>query len=713
MSLLQYLHRQMKPVRQESGEVDPEQQHQRQMEEHRDIGGCQRFLRRWNQPRHHRLHLSKQGGKRHRQPEQQQGRQVRRILHRGGQDQEFTGEDPEGRHPRQRHPPQKHPPADRRIAPDQAADMGHLLGAVHLGGVADAEERGRLGQTVDDHMQHPAEGGDRPAKAEGKGGDPHMLDGGVGEEALDVLLAQHREGRRQQGEEAEPHHDVAGKPGAEGTVNQRLAADQGVQRDVQQQAGEHGRNRRRPLAVGIGEPVVQRYQTGFRAVADHQEDKGEAHDGRVELAADPAQVGPEQRVPPRPQHPFGGEVEQHRAEERLGDPDAAEDEILPGRLDCRRGPVERHQEDGRQRRQLHRDPEHPEIVGHQRDQHREDEELEHRVIKTHPPRADPAMFPLDPHVAAAEDGGRGGNQGGQDDQGDIQVIDKEVGRAGNAPPFAVELQRQQQRHDEGQSRAADVDLRCVAPVADKGQDQRHQNRYAEEGEKNHRLIRLLELGHLINTQTVKGGVDLKEEDAEDEGRDQQVERHPQLHHHRHAVGGAGGGKKQAVLHRQKAQDLRHGMAAGHHHQQPEHDRCQRHRQGGTGHQVGELPDRRGQVIAEDHQHNPEQHRGRNIDDRLDITVDLQLVYQLVEDVGEQKDLHPERQERRDVEVVFTAGKTDHGGAERQKKALPGKDMDQPHDLALGQQRKGGEQNQGRQQAVYLGCNGMGHHVTPG
>ena len=64
-------------------------------------------------------------------------------------------------------------------------------------------------------------------------------------------------------------------------------------------------------------------------------------------------------------------------------------------------------------------------------------------------------------------------------------------------------------------------------------------------------------------------------------------------------------------------------------------------------------------------------------------------------------------------MVFTAGKADHASAERQKKALPGKNMDQSQDLALRQQGKGGQQNKGRQQVVYLGCKGVGHEITPG
>ena len=72
---------------------------------------------------------------------------------------------------------------------------------------------------------------------------------------------------------------------------------------------------------------------------------------------------------------------------------------------------------------------------------------------------------------------------------------------------------------------------------------------------------------MVDVETVEGLAQLEEEDAEDEGAHQYVQRDAQLHHHRHAVGGAGGGEEQPVLQGQKADDLRHRLAPGDHHQQ--------------------------------------------------------------------------------------------------------------------------------------------------
>src|SRR5512142_1932642 len=58
---------------------------------------------------------------------------------------------------------------------------------------------------------------------------------------------------------------------------------------------------------------------------------------------------------------------------------------------------------------------------------------------------------------------------------------------------------------------------------------------------------ILELLHMGDVQTVEGLADLEEEDAEDKGGHQHVERNAQFHHQRHALGSAGGGEKQTVL----------------------------------------------------------------------------------------------------------------------------------------------------------------------
>ena len=99
--------------------------------------------------------------------------------------------------------------------------------------MAHGEEDGGLGQAVDQHVEKRPEGGHRPAQAEGEGGNAHVLDGGIGEHALDVLLPEEGEGRHEDGDDAEAHHDVAGMMGPRGTVHQDLAPHESIERDVQ------------------------------------------------------------------------------------------------------------------------------------------------------------------------------------------------------------------------------------------------------------------------------------------------------------------------------------------------------------------------------------------------------------------------------------------------------------------------------------------------
>ena len=111
-----------------------------------------------------------------------------------------------------------------------------------------------------------------------------------------------------------------------------------------------------------------------------------------ELAFDGVEVRPEQRG-----HAFAaerflrGEVEQDGSEERLGDADAAEDEVFPGGFEAGAGAVERDQQDGGERGGFHGDPEQAHVVGEQREEHGEHEELVHGVVEAQAARREAAV----------------------------------------------------------------------------------------------------------------------------------------------------------------------------------------------------------------------------------------------------------------------------------------------------------------------------------
>ena len=92
-----------------------------------------------------------------------------------------------------------------------------------------------------------------------------------------------RKSRDDDREQPEAHHQLPGERRLQRALDQHLAADDRVERDVEQQPGEHRRHRRRALGVRVRQPVVQRHQADLGAVADQQEHEREREDGRLEL----------------------------------------------------------------------------------------------------------------------------------------------------------------------------------------------------------------------------------------------------------------------------------------------------------------------------------------------------------------------------------------------------------------------------------------------
>ena len=86
-------------------------------------------------------------------------------------------------------------PAEHRVRHREAADLGDLLRSLDLRDMSDGEEDRRFRQAVHGHVQQPGEIRERPAHAEGKGDDAHVLDRRIGEHPFDVAPAVEHEGR--------------------------------------------------------------------------------------------------------------------------------------------------------------------------------------------------------------------------------------------------------------------------------------------------------------------------------------------------------------------------------------------------------------------------------------------------------------------------------------------------------------------------------------
>ncbi len=232
----------------------------------------------------------------------------------------------------------------------------------------------------------------------------------------------------------------------------------------------------------VGQPVVQRHEAHFGPIAHEQEDERQRQHRRLEVALDVVELGPQQCAASGPQQFFRGEVKEDRSEQRLRNADAAENEILPRGFETGGRPVERHQQHGRQRRGLQRDPEDAHVVGEQRQKHREIEELIHAVIKAQAGRRKAAVLLFDAHVGLREYRCGKADKGGQRDQEHVEWIDEEL---------AVEDQHRSVRDDahgqccRGQERRethGDVDPRRNPLLADKGQERRAGQRQSENEE---------------------------------------------------------------------------------------------------------------------------------------------------------------------------------------------------------------------------------------
>ena len=193
-------------------------------------------------------------------------------------------------------------PSENRMRNGQAANLGHHLRALHLRDVPDGKEDRRLGETVIGHVQQPGEIRERPAHPERERDDAHVLDGGIGEHALDVVPPVQHERREQDGDQPERDHQRTGRQRAGVGRHHHLEAQHREQRDVQQQSRQHGGNRGRALGMRVGEPRVQRREADLGAVTQQQEHEGEIEQRRIEGRAHwrPGRSRPSRRGPRRP-----------------------------------------------------------------------------------------------------------------------------------------------------------------------------------------------------------------------------------------------------------------------------------------------------------------------------------------------------------------------------------------------------------------------------
>ncbi len=127
-----------------------------------------------------------------------------------------------------------------------------------------------MGENV---QQQCRDGQLRPGRC-GDGDQTHVFHGGVREHALEIALADEQGGGDGDGQQPDDEQAGAQEPGAQGNVEDGLEAQQDRERHGQQHAAHERRDRRRGLAVGVGQPRVEGHQPGFGAIADQQQTRG-------------------------------------------------------------------------------------------------------------------------------------------------------------------------------------------------------------------------------------------------------------------------------------------------------------------------------------------------------------------------------------------------------------------------------------------------------
>ena len=226
-------------------------------------------------------------------------------------------------------------------------------------------------------------------------------------------------------EQTEADHHVAGEVSLQCAVDQHLATQHRVERHVQQQSRQHGRDRCRSFCVGVRQPVMHRHQADLGAVAEKQKNKRQRQNVRFELGLDAAEIRPQQRAAGAAEYALRGEVEQDGSEQSLRDADTAKNEVFPCRFETRGSPVHADQQYRGQGRGFHRRPQDAKIIGHQGEQHGEVEQLVHAVIEAHAPRSHLAAVAFDAHVRSREDRRGEADECGERDEKHVQGVDEE------------------------------------------------------------------------------------------------------------------------------------------------------------------------------------------------------------------------------------------------------------------------------------------------
>src|SRR5450759_5133190 len=146
----------------------------------------------------------------------------------------------------------------------------------------------------------------------------------------------------------------------------------------------------------------------------------------------------------------------------------------------------------------------------------------------------------------------------------------------------------------------------------------------------HWLVRLRQAVELAHVERAERSAQMKEEYAEQDRGDEDVEGHAQLDDERHAVGRYYGGKEYTALHGHEADHLRHRRLAYTHQQHAEQLDGDTDGNRIARRQSRQMYDRLRHIVAEDDKgHAAEQHQ-RRVLDRLSVVLHVKFYAEPVE-----------------------------------------------------------------------------------
>src|SRR5207302_4136477 len=143
---------------------------------------------------------------------------------------------------------------------------------------AGADEQCRFGGAVAEQIERSPAQGQRGEQAEADSHQSHVADGGKGEQPLEMTLAETHDRAQQRGDDANAQKEsaqLANMRSERRLENRPINPGDGIESELNHDAGKKNANRRGSNGVSIGQPEVKGNQSGFRGETTENEHEGD------------------------------------------------------------------------------------------------------------------------------------------------------------------------------------------------------------------------------------------------------------------------------------------------------------------------------------------------------------------------------------------------------------------------------------------------------